>query len=79
MREARPMTNKKYVICPGWIVSQNDGDRHFITAQQLIRLYGVNPKECIVRRERDNVLPWHKELKWLRPKYNGDYQIRRII
>lgn len=38
----------KYLIIPDYVRSKNDNDRHFITAKDLIRLYGVNPKECVI-------------------------------
>lgn len=41
------LTRTKYVLCPGWVRSQNDGDRHYIQAWKLARLYGVPPEECI--------------------------------
>ena len=37
---------KKY-ICFSNYVDCKDGDKHFISAQKLPRLYNVNPKECI--------------------------------
>lgn len=42
------MPQKKYLVRPSKVVSKNDGDVHHISAQQLIRLHGVNPQECIV-------------------------------
>jgi hypothetical protein len=73
----------KYVIAPGYVHSVNDGDRHYIGAMQLIRLYGVSPKEC---RIYEPAPQWttgvfryeeqaNKGLIWLRPKANGDYSL----
>lgn len=39
---------KKYLIYPGYVTSRNDGERHYISAGQLIRLYRVDPAECII-------------------------------
>ena len=39
---------KKYLVCPGYVRSKNDGDRHFISAHRLMNLYGVRPGECFV-------------------------------
>lgn len=36
----------KYLIIGDWVRSKNDGDRHYISARQLIELYGLDPKEC---------------------------------
>lgn len=41
----------KYALHPGPVTSKRDGDRHFIDAHQLARLYGVSPRECVV-------VPW---------------------
>lgn len=42
----------KYAIHPGWVKSEFDGDFHYVTYAQLIRLCHVNPNEC-VRVEHD--------------------------
>jgi hypothetical protein len=39
---------KKYLVIPDYVKSQHDGQKHYITAKELIRLYGVNPKECMI-------------------------------
>ena len=41
----------KYALHPGPVTSKNDGDRHFIDAHTLARLYRVRPAECVV-------VPW---------------------
>lgn len=38
----------RYILHPGEVMSRTDGDRHYIDAFQLARLYGVDWKECIV-------------------------------
>lgn len=71
------MINKKYVIHPGYVISMSDGQEHYVTARQLIRLYRVNPNECIVISESgDN----HRGLNLndfihLYPRINGDYTL----
>lgn len=35
------------IIHPGWITSKTDGDRHYITFGQLVRLYDLDPRTCI--------------------------------
>lgn len=37
----------KYIVYPGFVIS-DDGDRHYISASQLMDLYNVNPNECRV-------------------------------
>lgn len=39
---------KKYLVRPSKVVSKNDGDVHFIGAREIMRLHGVDPRECIV-------------------------------
>lgn len=39
---------KKYLVIPGIVTSQSDGDRHYIGPMNLIELYGVNPDECLI-------------------------------
>ena len=43
---------KEYMICPGWVVSKRDSDLHWISAPQLIKLYQVNPQECIINVDK---------------------------
>ena len=71
----------KYYIIPGYIQSKYDGDIHYINADMLMRLYNVNPKECLVL-SLDK--PYHVKLldqadtdrvQILKPKYHGDYNV----
>lgn len=73
----------KYVIEPGTVTSQRDGQEHYIGPQKLMFLYGVNPKECEIYEPA----PWwpksfyemaaerHKGLVWLAPRYDGNYSL----
>lgn len=65
---------KKYAIHPGYVVSKNDGDKHFIKYHQLIELYGVDPKECFEWSEHT---PGHEYGKYthLFPDYDGNYKV----
>ena len=71
----------KYYIIPGHIKSKYDGDIHYINENMLMRLYNVNPKECLVL-SLDK--PYHVKLleqadtdgiKILKPRYHGDYNV----
>lgn len=42
----------RYVIHPGYVFSKNDGQCHYINGRQLIRLYGLNPAECVIASEQ---------------------------
>jgi hypothetical protein len=60
----------KYAIHPGSVISKSDGQKHFINAYQLIRLYGVDMKECCMRYDNE---PF-EDLLNLYPRYEGDYK-----
>lgn len=51
MSYAQELRQRKYLIHPGWVTSHTDGDEHYITARQLIKLYGVAVSECVVCRD----------------------------
>lgn len=65
---------RKYLLHPGWVTSQTDGGRNFISEAQLIRLYGVRREECVSSASRlfgvdtDTLID-------LRPRYDGDYSL----
>jgi len=59
----------KYVICPDYMKSKNDGDIHYIGYSRLIELYSVNPAECVKYNDYDNF----DNLIHLYPRYSGEY------
>jgi hypothetical protein len=64
---------KKYLVDPGWVTSVTDGDRHYIGAVALMRLYGVDPRECVIAdrlQSRKNT-----ELIRLTPRSSGNYVV----
>jgi len=66
----------KYLLLPGYVTSKTDGEEHYIPASQLIRLYGVSGRECVVWYEdRSGPIPSiYDHLIPLRPKHHGDYE-----
>lgn len=72
---------KKFAVYPGNVKSKNDGDWHYINAPTLMRLYQVDPKECVVMRQGrlihiedvGNIEAEMLGLIHLRPLYSGDY------
>ena len=72
MSEREP-TRKKYVVHPGWITSKNDGDRHFVSSNALVRLYGVNPSECMIKYPTSAPAP--EGMIHLYPDYSGEYLV----
>lgn len=65
----------RYVICPGYVRSQTDGDTHFIGARQLIELYNVGPHEFIIYPENDRGWRRPPYSVYLEPQFNGDYSL----
>jgi len=69
---------KKYILMGGPVRSKSDGDLHHITAQQLCRLYNLNPEECIfadVMRPETYQCYRTEDLIELNPRYDGDYNL----
>ena len=80
------MTDPKprYLVCPGHVISKTDGDRHYISAQQLIQLYGVRRQDCVIRLERPSWWPQSQcdrqdrleaGMIKLTPRHSGDYTL----
>ena len=73
----------KYVVCPGKVTSKNDGQEHYIGPMQLMRLYGVDSRECEIYEPA----PWWPQSYYqeaekrqqgmirLYPRYDGDYSL----
>jgi len=72
---------KKYAIHPDFVTSNYDGDRHYISFQQLARLYGVNPQDCIVwDASRPDTFRGRRygDYTHLYTRQDGDYKILDI-
>lgn len=67
---------KKYLVIPGYVDSKN-GERHFISARKLIWLYGVDPKDCIVKHFENSMQEIRSDLIILQPDYSGNYSLDR--
>jgi hypothetical protein len=63
----------KYVIHPGYVPSKTDRNRHHIGAHMLMRLYHVNPAECVIDDGFPNL--WPADAIHLYPNYHGDYTL----
>lgn len=70
---------KKYMLHPGWVISITDGDRHYISAQQLCSLYEVSLSECVIYKGDIgySMTDWKKFIH-LRPRSNGKYNLLEI-
>ena len=71
-------TRLKYIVHDGYVKAK-DGDIHYISHQQVQRLFNVNPLECLyVNRPdwfRGYTPEYIKRLKVLAPRQNGDYTL----
>jgi len=73
----------RYVLHPGFVISQHDGQQHYIGPMTLARLYGVDIKQCVIYEPA----PWwpssfydyerkrHEGLIHLTPRNDGKYDI----
>jgi len=43
-RQIRP--GVRYVLCPGMVTSQTDGQQHYVGPMALAQLYGVRLNQC---------------------------------
>ena len=69
--------HKKYLVLPGEIKSISDGQRHYVTAGELMRLYRVPRSECVVldEREQPRMERHYRHLIALFPRYHyEDYE-----
>lgn len=67
----------KYLVIGDWIRSSEDGDRHYISARQLIDLYGVDSKECKTIENNQPMSLVGVDLTMftvLRPLFHGQYR-----
>jgi len=65
-----------YVLSAGEIKAK-DGDRHYISAGQLQRLYGVNPADCIDHPIGSKARGWvpPSDAIFLYPRNDGNYKL----
>lgn len=77
------MTRPKYVLCPGMVTSQTDGQEHYIGPMKLAHLYGVDLRECEIFEPSPNwttIMRWMAEERFrglvtLRPRHDGNYAL----
>jgi len=74
---------KKYIICPGPVISENDGEQHYITSKQLMNIYQVNPNDCLIYDTKDpqDGSHWDPDLIFLKPQryYENYLKIKKGI
>lgn len=68
----------KYFVHPGRVKSLSDGDVHWITGEQLISLYNVDPRECKIILKPDDERGYDvASFKHLYPRMDGNYGSNR--
>ena len=67
----------RYVLHPGYVISRTDGDEHFISADRLARLYGVDIR-CCVRADSIEYRPGKNDVH-LYPDYAGNYDLEQRV
>lgn len=75
----------RYVLRPGYVTSRTDGQRHWVGAAQLRRLYGVPAAECVTYPQGEGSEADIRRRIWfappgsveLCPRYDGDYPALR--
>ena len=78
LTEGLALPPKRYLLCPGYVMSKTDGQYHYVGARDLARLYGVRIDQCEVRPERMIArFGWRPQpgLVELHPRYDGDYRL----
>jgi len=72
---------KKYLVIEGNIKSKNDNNLHFVSAEELLRLYNVNKEECLILKygiddtTMQILLRCNKDLVILKPQESGNYTL----
>ena len=62
--------SRKYVLCPGYVRSQFDGQEHYVSERELADLYGVKLHDCMLETDRVRT---DDSAIYLRHRSNGDY------
>jgi len=69
--------DKKYLLLGDYVISKNDANKHFISAENLCRFYQLNPDECIFsiagNEGKNSRRGIPEDLMILRPRLDGDY------
>ncbi len=71
----------RYVLFPSWVTSRTDGERHFIKAGDLAKLYNVPFHKCLVVNHIDRIaghyVPREGDVK-LHARADGNYQLPKL-
>ncbi len=76
------MKGKRYYVCPGFVISQHDGDRHYVSVSDLMALYGVRDEECLIEDHKAHISRYELErlgMIVLRPRDDGNYSLNACV
>lgn len=73
MPAANPNSTPRYVICPFFVRSQTDGQRHYVGVGQLLDLYGIRPGDNWVVYETSTRFRKQDDDVFLAPLQSGKY------
>jgi hypothetical protein len=62
------------MVHPGKVMSRNDGDIHYVTGVQLIRLYGLNPHTTIIATPDNLTGQRQEDFNHYYPRVDGKYE-----
>lgn len=62
----------KYVVHPGFVISKQDKDTHYVGYNTLVALYGVDPRNCELYNP---VVNYTSEYLHLYPRFDGNYTL----
>lgn len=68
----------KYLLVGDYVISQRDGDRHYISAEKLRRLYDLGRADCVLAEgdlAASLIQRARPELVTLRPRSDGNYTL----
>ncbi len=71
-----PRPARRYVLWAGEVISQSDGDRHYIGVGQLRELYRIPPDAHVVDGHERGFRPLPGDVN-CRPRYDGNYPADR--
>jgi len=73
---------KRYLVIGGTVISKKDGQEHYVNARKLCELYMVNPRECVLMEENDNIMRARRagwgSMLILRPRHDSNYNLEEI-
>lgn len=75
MDRLRGRKSPRYIVHPGKVVSMKDGDIHNVSAQRLMQLYRVNPRDCITADQALHGYEYNGREIHLFPRYDGNYKL----